>query len=137
MLEFLNQNLTMKMRIGNRLLTERQDRKLNQAEMAELLGLASSTYSRIERNAGAVDMEQLVEFSQILNIPIQEFLPDTISMKSHNENGQVAFMVGNFYNYAEKETQNIVALKDKEIEFLKEKIKDLEEIIFLLKEKSE
>jgi transcriptional regulator with XRE-family HTH domain len=127
----------MKMRIGNRLLTERQDRKLNQAEMAELLGLASSTYSRIERNAGAVDMEQLVEFSQILNIPIQEFLPDTISMKSHNENGQVAFMVGNFYNYAEKETQNIVALKDKEIEFLKEKIKDLEEIIFLLKEKSE
>jgi transcriptional regulator with XRE-family HTH domain len=137
LLEFLNQNLTMKMRIGNRLLTERQDRKLNQAEMAELLGLASSTYSRIERNAGAVDMEQLVEFSQILNIPIQEFLPDTISMKSHNENGQVAFMVGNFYNYAEKETQNIVALKDKEIEFLKEKIKDLEEIIFLLKEKSE
>jgi transcriptional regulator with XRE-family HTH domain len=125
----------MKMRIGNRLLTERQDRKLNQSEMAELLGLASSTYSRIERNAGSVDIEQLVEFSQILNIPIQEFLPETISMKSHNENGQVAFMVGNFYNYAEKETQNIVALKDKEIEFLKEKIKDLEKIISLMETK--
>jgi transcriptional regulator with XRE-family HTH domain len=73
------------MKIGNRLLTERQDRKLNQAEMSDLLGLAPSTYSRIERNEGSVNLEQILDFSQKLNIPIQDFLPETISVINNGQ----------------------------------------------------
>jgi len=137
----------MKMRVGNKLLEAREQRKLNQVDMAELLGVSQAVYSRLERNEGSIDLEQVVRFSQKLNIPIQDFLPETITMKSHNEHGQVAFMVGNFYNGVDKDKENLIrdyesklVLKNQENTFLKEKIsllegkiKDLEEKIELMR----
>ncbi len=40
----------MKMKVGQRLFTAREERKLTQAEMAEMLNVSPSTYARIERN---------------------------------------------------------------------------------------
>ncbi len=50
------------MKVGNRLAIAREDRKLNQTEMAELLGLSVPTYSRLERNETSIDLEQVVRF---------------------------------------------------------------------------
>jgi len=132
----------MKMRVGHRLLKSREERKLSQIQMAELLGVSQSVYSRMERNEGVANLEQIVNFSKILDVPVQEFLPDTISMQNHNEKGQVGMLIGNFYQYGNKEEvqETIIKEKDQQIElqtqetkFLKEKIKFLENEIENLK----
>jgi transcriptional regulator with XRE-family HTH domain len=38
----------MKLKLGHRLLQIREERKLSQAEMSELLGMSGSAYSRLE-----------------------------------------------------------------------------------------
>ncbi len=65
----------MKTRIGNRLLIAREDRKLNQAEMAELLGVSASTYSRLERNETCIDAEQMIKFSENCKFLSKNFYP--------------------------------------------------------------
>lgn len=131
----------MKMRIGNRLSIAREDRKLNQIEMAELLGVSPSTYSRLERNETSLELEQIVNFSKTLQIPIQEFLPETLAIHhSNNENGQVGFIIGNFNNYANtnelvKDLEHQLALKNQENTFLKEQIENLKKINTLLEKK--
>jgi transcriptional regulator with XRE-family HTH domain len=127
----------MKMRIGNRLMTAREERKLSQAEMADLLNVSSSTYSRLERNESAVDLEQIVGFSKTLQIPIQEFLPDTFSINSssqQNQNSHIGLVIGNVTHYSNrdeliKNLETKVEAKDQENQFLKEKISLLETTI--------
>ena len=127
----------MKMRIGNRLMTAREERKLSQAEMAELLNVSSSTYSRLERNESAVDLEQIVGFSKTLQIPIQEFLPDTFSINSssqQNQNSHIGLVIGNVTHYSNRDEiiKNLeakVEAKEQENQFLKEKISLLETTI--------
>jgi transcriptional regulator with XRE-family HTH domain len=133
----------MKMRIGNRLMTAREERKLSQAEMADLLNVSSSTYSRLERNESAVDLEQIVGFSKTLQIPVQEFLPDTISINNNTQsgtNGNIGLVIGNVTHYSNRDEliKNLEAkaeMKEQENQFLKEKIKDLEKIISLMETK--
>ncbi len=121
------------MKIGTRLLTARNDRKLNQAEMAELLGLAPSTYSRIERNEGSATLEQVLDFSQKLNVPIQDFLPETISINSSNQNGNIGLVMGTINYYGDQTlAQENAFLKEKNA-FLEKRIADLEEKIALMK----
>jgi len=132
----------MKMRIGTRLLTAREDRKLSQAEMADLLGVSAPTYSRLERNENSVDLDQVVNFSKILKVPVQEFLPETITINGNNQNGQIGLVIGSVNHYSDKDTvhqieklQIKLTEKDKEIGFLKEKIGNLEEVIVLMKQR--
>ena len=109
----------MKMRVGTRLLSARQDRKLTQVEMAELLGVSPATYSRLERNETSIDLEQVTFFAKMLEIPIQEFLPETVSINGQNERGNIGLVMGSIYNYGDDKLAQ-------ENEFLKEKIKFLE-----------
>lgn len=126
----------MKVKVGNKLMWEREERKLNQIEMAHLLGLSQSAYSRLERNESAIEIEQIVNFSKILQVPVQEFLPETFAIhNSNNQSAQVGFVIGTYYSYGDKElAQENTYLKEK-IQSLESKIKDLEEIVALLKEK--
>ncbi len=119
----------MKMRIGNRLLKAREDRKLNQVEMAELLGVSQPVYSRLERNEGVVNLEQVVSFSKTLEIPVQEFFPETLNISSNNtlnQNGYIGLVVGNIYNYSDKELSQALLNKDAEIQALKVKLASAE-----------
>lgn len=127
----------MKMKIGNRLLTAREDRQLSQTEMADLLGVSTSTYARIERNESSIELDQITNFSKILNIPIQEFLPDTITINNDNQNGHIGLVMGNIYNYSYSDQELKFQLESQatEIKFLKTEIENLKEIIKLLKEK--
>ena len=127
----------MKMKVGNKLFSTREERKLTQNEMADLLGISSSAYSRLERNQVSVEMEEVANFATILDIPFQDFLPNTLAITNRdNDNGHVGVLIGNFYSYG-SDTDKILA---KENEFLREKnemlqskIKDLEQITELMK----
>ena len=128
----------MKMKIGNKLFSTREERKLTQNEMADLLGLSASAYSRLERNQVSSELEQIAQFAEILNVPIQDFLPETLTITNKdNDHGHVGVLIGNFYNYGnEKLAQENEVLREKN-KILEGKIKDLEEIIELLKKQND
>lgn len=133
----INGYISMKIKVGNKLMTIREERKLNQAEMADLLGLSQSAYGRIERNETSPDLDQLVDFSQKLNVPIQDFLPDTFSIHNNHNGGQAGIIFGTFNYYTDKnaellkfESEN--KIQKQEILFLKEQIKLLQIHIELL-----
>ena len=133
------------MKIGKKLFSDREQRKMTQEQMAELLGVSTSSYARLERDETSAQLEQMADFSRILEVPIQEFLPDTLSINNNSENGQVGFVIGNIYNYGDKnelhkELQHQIDLENTKnkhlsdkIKMLQDKIQDLEEIIKLLK----
>ncbi len=109
----------MKLRVGTKMLSIREDRRLSQADLADILGIPLSTYSRIERNESSIELEKLVGFADKLNIPIQELLPETLSItNNHHSSGQGGGVIfGNLYfNFYGSD----------EIARLKEKIADLE-----------
>lgn len=124
------------MKVGTRLAIAREDRKMNQTEMAELLGVSVPTYSRLERNETSIDLEQVVRFSQKLNIPIQEFLPETISISNNSQSGNsgnIGLVMGTVNYYSDKELQQENTFLKEKIQLLEGKIKDLEEKIDLMK----
>lgn len=98
---FFNHISVMKVRVGGKLQMIREERRLTQDELASILGLSTSTYARIERNETSVDLDKLVGFATILQVPIQDLLPETLSITNNNHNpgpgGGVIF--GNQYFY--------------------------------------
>ena len=111
----------------------REDRKMTQSEMADFLGLSQSAYSRMERNEVSAELEDLFSYARKLNVPIQEFLPETMAIHNNSDNGQVGFVIGNFYNYGDKELEHQNEILKNKVEQLETRIKDLEEINALLK----
>lgn len=107
---------------------------MSQSELADLLCISPSTYSRLERNESSVDFEQLTAFAKILDIPIQDFLPDTLSVNSHhNTQGGVVFGSYNYYSSSDNLNNELV----KENENLKIKVQGQEELIAVLKSQIE
>ena len=76
------------MHIGHKIKQLREEKRFSQSEMAELLGMSQSAYSRMERDETPVVMDELVRYAKTLNIPIQEFLPDFINVQNVNDHGQ-------------------------------------------------
>ncbi len=72
----------MKIKVGTRLMAVREDRRLNQDEMADLLGISKSAYSRLERNETMLTFDELTRYSQLLKMPVQELLPEIFTV--HN-----------------------------------------------------
>jgi len=68
----------MKIKVGTRLMAVREDRRMSQEEMADLLGVSKSAYSRLERNETMLTFDEVSRYSQILNVPVQE-LPDFLN----------------------------------------------------------
>lgn len=119
----------MKTRIGTRLLAIREERGMRQIDMAEMLDIPESTYARYERNESQVDYNKLVSFAKKLEIPVQELLPETVSITNNNHNsgqgGGVIF--GNQYFYLGDElAKNGLVQENQE---LKSKVALLEEKI--------
>jgi len=133
----------MKTKVGKRLSEERQKRDINQSEMADLLGVSTSVYARLERNETTAELDQLATFAQKLNVPIQEFLPETLTINTNNENGQIGLVMGNYYSYGNEKLANELEKAHQENQFLKEKItllekriSDLEELNAVLKKQT-
>lgn len=127
----------MKLKVGNKFVAIREEKRLNQDEMAELLGISTSAYARMERNEVSPDIEQLVKYSQKLEVPIQEFLPDTVSITNRQNMGQAGILFGNLYYYADVNQQTLHLSKDlsnleNENRLLKEQIELLKNQLNLL-----
>lgn len=122
----------MKLSVGAKLFSIREERKLSQTEMADILGVSTSAYQRIEKNEVSVEMERLLKFSQILSIPVYEFLPETLAIHNSTANGQGGLVMGNFYYYsdASKANQELV----EENKRLAYQLKASEEKVALLEE---
>lgn len=88
----------MKLKIGSRLYQIREERKLSQAEMSDLLGMSASTYSRVERGEAAVAFEDLPKYSSVLGIGVQDLLPETLSINNNSTSHQGGMVFGNIIN---------------------------------------
>lgn len=73
----------MKLKIGEKLLAIRQERQLSQEEMAELLAVSQSTYSRIEKSETSLEFDRVMQFAQALQVHFSELLPDVINMNNN------------------------------------------------------
>lgn len=58
----------MKVNIGEKIRNAREDMDLYQSEMAKLIPMNQSNYSKIERNIQEPNMEQLRRICEILNL---------------------------------------------------------------------
>ena len=114
----------MKLKLGHRLLQIREERKLSQAEMSELLGMSGSAYSRLERGETSLAFEELPNVAKSLGIGVQDLLPDTLTIHNSNNSNQSGLIFGNIYNYY----QNSELIQE-----LQEKINKLSEEIQQLK----
>jgi transcriptional regulator with XRE-family HTH domain len=120
----------MKMRAGTNLLRVREERKMTQVEMAELLDISVPTYQRIERNETSIELDKLVSFSNTLNIPIQEFLPDTLAINQNGNSGKGQVVFGNSYHYYTNDIEKSLPFEmliemQKKIEHLTKIIEDI------------
>lgn len=125
----------MKLRIGNKLRDFREDRQMTQLEMAELLHIPESTYSRYERNETQISYNKIVKFAELLNVPVQELLPETVSITNNNsgQGGGGSVVFGNQNLYLGDSIVNQVLVKEQQQ--LEEKINGLEAQLAELLEK--
>lgn len=89
----------MKLKLGHRLLQIREERKMSQHEMSELLSMSSSAYSRLERGETSLPFEDLPGVAKALGIGVQDLLPDTLTINNSNNSNQSGLIFGNIYNY--------------------------------------
>ncbi len=126
----------MKIKIGQKLKTKREEMNLSQSEFSELLNMSTSAYNRLERGETSANFEQLANISDILKIPIQEFLPEFSNLYSQNHQSQGGIVMGDFVynNYVsssdnEKKLETENTILKKELSELNERLKLLEEMI--------
>ncbi|WP_109832733.1 helix-turn-helix domain-containing protein [Reichenbachiella versicolor] len=120
----------MKMRVGDKLLEIRKEKNMSQSEFSHLVDIPSSTYSRVETNQSSLEIDKVIEIANKLDVPIQEFLPETINISNtDNENQSIGAFFGNqtHHHYYYGSDTDILKEKDKEIQMLKGKLAILEE----------
>ncbi len=92
----------MKLKVSETLLKTRLGRNMSQQEFAEKLDMSVSAYGRLERGETSLEINQLVKISEKLDIPIQDFLPDTITFHNHNT-GPIGVNFGTYTVYQTNE----------------------------------
>ncbi len=117
----------MKIAVKEKLKEYREDKKLSQHEMGELLNMSASTYGRLERGEVLPDLEQLVTIANKLEIPFSDFLPDSVIIHNNNQNGQVGIVVGNYTNNNYYYQNDTIEDLQKQVTELQEKLKSLHE----------
>jgi transcriptional regulator with XRE-family HTH domain len=101
--------------IGHKLNNIRLQKSLSQNEMADLLGVSPSAYGRVERNETSIAFDQVLLFASKLGIPIQEFLPETITVynsnNTHQGGGYVGTVINNYYTTSDEMVNLLVQVK--------------------------
>jgi transcriptional regulator with XRE-family HTH domain len=115
----------MKLKLGHRLLQIREDRRLSQTEMSDLLSMSSSAYSRLERGETSLPFEDLPGVAQALGIGVQDLLPDTLTINNTNNTNQAGLIFGNIYNYYQ--SSELVHELQAKIEFLVDEVRKLKD----------
>jgi transcriptional regulator with XRE-family HTH domain len=113
----------MKIKLGHRLLQIREERKLSQSEMSELLGMSGSAYSRLERGETSLSFEELPNVAKSLGLGVQDLLPDTLTIHNSNNSHQSGLIFGNIYNY--HQSSDLIQELQEKINKLSEEIRQL------------
>jgi transcriptional regulator with XRE-family HTH domain len=120
--------------IGNELdIILSKNRKLKKKDFAEKIGMTDVNLSKIFKKS-SIDAELLEKISKILNVPISFWFDEMPSdfQVSQKGNGNV---IGNKNQVTISDCENKLEVAYKEIEHLKLRLKDKEEIIEILKKK--
>ncbi|MCW9711258.1 helix-turn-helix domain-containing protein [Avibacterium sp. 21-586] len=129
----------------------REDKKITQAAMAELLHMSEGGYAKIERGETEIKIDRLANIAQILGVEMVDLIPfgeSTIIFNNSNDN----FSNSSNFNLAlgEPASQSeiirlndviqakneILDSRDREIESLKQQIATLEKLIVALETNS-
>lgn len=86
----------MKIKVGDKLQHFRTERNMSQQEFADLLTLSPSAYARLERNETQADFESVLRFAHVLNVPIQEFFPESLVFHNKNHGTGAGVIFGNY-----------------------------------------
>ena len=76
----------------------REDRQMNQEEMADLLAMSQSTYSRLERNEAMLPFEDLTRVADKLKVPVQELLPEIFTVHNNPSGHANGIVFNNIIN---------------------------------------
>lgn len=124
----------------------RRSKGLTQEQMAEKLNITSVAYSNIERGESGVLMTRLEEIAQVMEIDLLELLSlgekNVIVLHGNVSNSNSCFLQNvnisdkKDISASELQKDNIIEQQAKEIDYLKQQISDLRNIIELLKEKN-
>lgn len=114
---------------GNQLDELLKKKRILQKDFAAMIGVTTVTISKW-KSLGSMDAAKLEDISKALNVPITYWFDDSVSNNSIvNGDGSASSIYGNA-------TANYCPDKDKEIEHLKELLKEKERTIkILMKEK--
>lgn len=118
----------MKVKIGSKLHSIRENRKLSQAEMAELLSIPASSYARYERGDSSIELDKLVGFAEALGVQVTELLPETLQMNNNTGNGGLIILGTQIVNHYH-DSSMLIGQKDEFIKSLEERINQLEELV--------
>lgn len=126
------------MKVGEKIKTVREIKKLSQEDMAHKLGLTVSTYARLERGESRMYLQVLEEIAQILEMNVVDLL--SVGEKNFvlivGENGTATENCHTINNGIDAETMTaLLKAKDEVIEQQKEHIASLKETIEMMKQK--
>lgn len=111
----------------------RELKGLRQQDMADKLNLNLRSYQNLENGSTKLDLERLEQIAGVLETPLEELLrQDGVFIHQEvKEASGSGFGTGNIYNYGvEKEVfEKLLAAKDEEIKYLKEKVDQLLELL--------
>ena len=101
---YINQELNYK-KIGERLRKLRKYIGLTQEQVANILGVGRDAILRIEKGDRKIDLQELMSFSKLYNISMDELIAEEHIINSSN----VAFARG-FNELSEKDKKEIISL---------------------------
>lgn len=131
------------MTIGEKITFFRKRKGLSQEEVAEMIGISPQGYGKIERDETDVQYSRLESIAKAMNTTVNDISAYPLLNRSLTGNNIISEMNNSTYQYysdlvlqkeVEKLTLQVEGLGNEKA-LLQSKIKDLEEIIALLKER--
>lgn len=110
--------------IGLKLFELRKQKSWSQEQTADYLYISRSAYQRIETGEGFSWAKNLEKICEVFEIQPEEFLKQDTLVINHNQKGGVGYV------------QIVNQLSDKLIEQFEQRLKEKDELIALLKQKS-
>jgi transcriptional regulator with XRE-family HTH domain len=126
--------------LGTKLRKFRTVAKLSQQEIADKLNVRQATYSNWEKGETKPSLDHIIKLSEVLNVPVQEFLPINevyIHNQDNNDNSN-SFNVGLNEENLQKILEPIYLLmqqNNSQNEIIKNLLEQNKELIELLKNK--
>lgn len=128
------------MQIHEKLKIMRQCKKWTQEEMAEKLGWAVNSYAKVERGEADVKLDKLKKIAEVVGVDVQELVDANEKMIfnfaencTHGNAHCTIVLTETQCAHELEKSRLIIEQKNKEIELLNQQIKQLKEIIELMR----